>query len=534
MHDGPRRARSVACLLGAAAVAALLAASGSASAKPGGTVTIRLPGDFDQFNFTKGQLLPASIVQGTGYDHLLSYRPSRPGGTPTFTGYLAERWRVAPHDLTFVLRKGPVCPSGAPLTATMVKRSLDLFTATAPNLASTWGPGPYTITANDRTRTVRVHSAKANNELIYWVGGSANVVCPPALDDPARLSTGVYGSGAYQLASATHGSSVIMKLNSKWAWGPNGVSAKTPGIPSRVVYRVVPNETTAANLLLSGALDAGSVAGPDVTRVLNSKKFQASVSHNYLVYEAEFNGRTGRPTTDSALRRAITMVIDENAWNKVVNQGRGITSATIVTKDSNCYDAGATKLRSRGTLDQAKSLLRSVGYKPAGGTLVAPNGKALHLSVIGLDAMGSGPEYIASQIRKLGIDASSKAVPTTEWTATAFAGNFDVWINTLFGPWPTPGSGAGFITGPAYPKGYNSDGFVDEQQDAMFAAAKAAGSQKSACRHWSDFQRNILKKHYMVPLAAPYQYNFVRKGITFQTWGPASAQSVLPMAMRLP
>src|SRR5262249_10908345 len=123
------------------------------------------------------------------------------------------------------------------------------------------------------------------------------VICPSGLQalqsNPSALATSAYGSGPYQLVSATHGAQIIWKLRPNWHWGPAGSSTKK--MPGTLVYKIVTDNTTAANLLLTGGLDLGTVTGPDVTRLLGNSSLGHISAANWFVAALAFNMRPGRP-----------------------------------------------------------------------------------------------------------------------------------------------------------------------------------------------------------------------------------------------
>ena len=86
--------------------------------------------------------------------------------------------------------------------------------------------------------------------------------------------------------------------------GPGDWDAKQPGLPDTVVIKIVPNETTAANLLLSGGANAAPFVGPEQQRLTGQKLFQRDVQA--IVGELWFNQRPGLPAADEEVRRAPT------------------------------------------------------------------------------------------------------------------------------------------------------------------------------------------------------------------------------------
>ena len=92
--------------------------------------------------------------------------------------------------------------------------------------------------------------------------------------------------------------------------GPNGVTAKD--LPENVVFKVVTNETTAANLLLSGSLDLARAAGQDVPRLLEDKSLLNKTTTSFYKYPLIFNQAPTETTSDPKVREALVSAIDVN------------------------------------------------------------------------------------------------------------------------------------------------------------------------------------------------------------------------------
>ena len=85
-----------------------------------------------------------------------------------------------------------------------------------------------------------------------------------------------------------------------YTWGPDGATSELPGFPSEVVVRIVENESTAANLLLSGEVNIAMIAGADRQRVESEGYFviENSVHRRRVLLQPD-----GRPA-DRRRRRA--------------------------------------------------------------------------------------------------------------------------------------------------------------------------------------------------------------------------------------
>ena len=85
---------------------------------------------------------------------------------------------------------------------------------------------------------------------------SLPIVCPSGMDDRKSLAQGTAGTGPYELTEAAPGEQYTYQIRDGYTWGPNGATTATEGMPATIVMKIVQNETTSANLLLSGDLNA--------------------------------------------------------------------------------------------------------------------------------------------------------------------------------------------------------------------------------------------------------------------------------------
>src|SRR5262249_22050410 len=145
------------------------------------------------------------------------------------------------------------------ITPSVVKGSFERA-VNAVGAASRFGPPPYTMDADDAAGTFTFTLSAPLSDAIYsFAGNTGAIVCPAGLAAADSLTSVPAGSGPYVLDSAVQGDQVVVKLRPDWKWGPGGLTAQSPGLPDRVVFKVVSNETTAANLLVTGGLDLARV-----------------------------------------------------------------------------------------------------------------------------------------------------------------------------------------------------------------------------------------------------------------------------------
>src|SRR5262249_42565187 len=134
--------------------------------------------------------------------------------------------------------------------------------------------------ANSRAGTVTIRLNKPFGELLLGLAMPwASIVCPAGLRHPDSLKTKPSGSGPYVLTSLKRGSQYVFKARPNYNWGPGGWTTKKAGTPQTIIIKIVANESTAANLLLTGSLNAMSLTGPDYARLAATKSlFRTSAS----------------------------------------------------------------------------------------------------------------------------------------------------------------------------------------------------------------------------------------------------------------
>ena len=209
------------------------------------------------------------------------------------------------------------------MTASVVKKNLD-FVGNPANKSPLLGlfmPIGATVTANNGARTVVVSTTTPNPFMIQGLA-LVQLICSKGLANRASLDHGTDGTGPYQLTGAVPGDHYTLAVRKGYTWGPGGATTATAGLPAKVTLKVVTNESTAANLLLTGGLNVASIGGPDHTRLNKAKLFNivAPAQPN----EIFFNENAGHPAANPAVRKALVQALNLNQIGTVATSGRGL------------------------------------------------------------------------------------------------------------------------------------------------------------------------------------------------------------------
>lgn len=138
------------------------------------------------------------------------------------------------------------------------------------------------------------------------------------------FNTKPVGSGAYQLASATSGSSIELKANPKYWKGKPDVS--------RVTFRAVPNVATRVADLKSGRADIVTQLTPDdAVDIKNGGQAKVLSTPTERVAYLALNAEGDAPTKDVRIRRAIAHAIDYSSIIKNLRRGYAKPVKTVLT-----------------------------------------------------------------------------------------------------------------------------------------------------------------------------------------------------------
>ncbi|GAA4533321.1 ABC transporter substrate-binding protein [Amycolatopsis samaneae] len=473
----------------------------------GRTFTMSVPSD-------PGTLDPAltamSIARGIGrflYGQLVGVTADG-----TMVPQLAEKWEASTTKATFTLRPGITCADGAPLTAGDVAANIS-FVGDPKNrspLAGVQVPPGTTAAADEAARTVTVTSGAPDAFLLMNIGTLA-IVCGEGMRDRRVLAKGGQGTGMFTVAEIVPGDHYTFVRRGDYAWGPGDWPRTQPGLPDKVVIRVIPNETTAANLVLSGQLNATAVLGADRLRLSARKLAHGDVL--LPVGQLWFNQSDGHPGQDRAVRRALVQALDLAQLGKVLTNSTGKPSRGMVTAMPRpCPGDPVGANLPKHDPAAAAAALDAAGWVVGPDGVRARNGKPLAVGLLQPTTLGQGGRAAAELIQrtwqKIGVRADIRTGdgPTVNQVLLG-TGAWDVSMAPVaFG---LPSNAVPFVSGPTPPQGTN---LAHLKNDGYTAAAKqaAALSGPSSCEYWDKAEASLVQAVDVVPYydsVVPYFLN---------------------------
>ncbi|GAB4056035.1 ABC transporter substrate-binding protein [Catellatospora paridis] len=524
--------RSITTVTAAGALTLALAAcggggqpAGSGSYADGKTFTLVLasdPGTLDP-HFTS---LSTALQAGRFlYDSLVNVDEKG-----SLVAGLAEKWDATTTTATFTLRKGITCGDGSPLTATDIAANIT-FVGDPKNASTRIGvyvPPGATAAGDDAAGTVTVTSPAPDPFLDRNVGGLP-IVCKKGMAARDQLKQGSDGTGMFTVAEAVAGDHYTLTRRKEYAWGPGDWKKDQAGLPDKVVLRVVANGTTAANLLLSGEVNAAVMVGPD------SQRLRAAKLHERVVAaplgELWFNQKKGMAGADEGVRRALTQALDLDQVGQVVTSGTGRRSAGLVAPGGPCPPGNAAALLPAKDTTAAKSALDAAGWTAGADGVRAKDGQKLALLLYFPTSVGQGTQAAAELLQKewtaLGAEVTVKGLSDAE-VGQLIVGGQGAWQAAIL---PlgvnVPTQLVPFLSGATPPNGVNLASIDNADYTANVQAASAiAGS--GGCAKWQAAEEALFKRLDVVPFVDSTVPVF-GKGAEFEL----SQGSVTPGSIRM-
>ncbi|GII90422.1 ABC transporter substrate-binding protein [Sinosporangium siamense] len=451
-----------------------------------------------------GALDPAMAISGitnaalsVAYDYLVN----RNADGKIVSG-LAEKWDVKPTEVTFTLRKDITCSDGTKVTPSDVAANYThlLDPATKSPLVGILVPPEMKAKADDAAGTVTLSTPQPFS-FILETTANVFIACGQGLKDRSILARQTSGTGPYVLSDMMAGDSYTYTKREGYTWGPGGVTNNEAGMPAKVVVKVVPNEQTAANLLMSGGLTLGMFGGTDRARLEASPaitKRDIPFGNSDLL----FNQAKGRPFAGLAVRRAVAQALNLDELAKVASSGKGRPPTSLVMKPGPC--TGDTVAGNRPAFDAAAAgaALTEAGWQPGPDGIRVKDGQKLTLTYLYTPSMGPGAqaaaEYIAGEWKKAGVEVKLASATVGKMNETmGSGGDWDVaWVSVGV---PLPSQLMGFYSGPAAPKGSNFGG-VDNKEYVRLSEDAMKLTGEPACELWNKAESALVKNLDVLPV----------------------------------
>ena len=470
--------------------------SGGGEPAEGGTFTYALksdPGNLDPQASAGSELYQ---VTQFAYDSLVGITVDG-----EIVSGLATDWEVDGQTATMTIKDGITCADGSPFTAQDAADNIS-WVGDPENESPFLGVFlPVGVTAAAAESTLTLTLAEPAPFLLQAMSGLP-MVCASGLEDRSVLATETHGTGPYQLDEVVANDSYTFSKRDDYTWGPDGASTDEAGMPDQVVIKVVSNETTAANLLLSGEVNGAQVIGADAQRLAGTDLFSTKASA--LLGEMWFNHAEGRPAADPAVRMALTQALDLAELAKVLTSDRGGPATTFaVVAPVACPGESVPDALPEKDMEAAQKALDEAGWTAGADGMRSKGGTPLAITFIHNTALGAGgsaaAELAAAAWKELGVNVTTRPGDETAAVETLFStGDWDVaWEQLNLN---SPDQLVPFASGPAVPDG-NNFAHIDNADYTAGVEEAATMSGAEGCSTWLEAEASLVENFDVIPFA---------------------------------
>ncbi|TIC80484.1 ABC transporter substrate-binding protein [Nocardioides sp. GY 10113] len=441
---------------------------------------------------------------------------------------LASDWSVDGTTVTFEIADGITCADGSDFTAQTVVDNIT-YVEDPKNQSPFLGvfiPAGATAEADGSTVTMTLAEPSP-----FVLASMANLpmVCDAGLTDRKSLKDGTAGTGPYTLTEAVPGDRYTYSVREDYTWGPDGASTSETGTPATIVAKVVTNETTAANQLLSGDLNFAGIVGPDAERL--DAAGLTRVDAQAVQGEQWYNQNDGHLTADPAVRAALTRALDLEELQKVLTSGKGGPATQFaVVAPAGCTGSSVEGNVAGTDVAAAEAALDEAGWVKGSDGIRAKDGEKLALSFVYDASLGTGgsaaAELAVAAWKEVGIDVTGKQLDQTAIAGAMFGtGDWDIaWEPVNIN---TPDQIVPFVSGPGLADGGTNFSGIDNADYTAGVEKAMTTNGAEGCDEWLAAEGALFAADDVIPFANNL-LPFFGKGAEFDVVG-----NVVPTSIRM-
>jgi peptide/nickel transport system substrate-binding protein len=285
----------------------------------------------------------------------------------------------------------------------------------------------------------------------------------------ARDNRAPLANGPYRILSWTAQESVMLERNPR-TWSPAGHF-------ERIIFRILPDNTTAYRLLTSGGLDEDQLDASLKARAAEDPAFRAccrmvefyNLDWNYVA----LNNRSPL-FADARVRRALTMLSDRASIVRNLYRGSARILSGPWAPDSPAYDANVLPL----AFDPpgAARLLEEAGWRDTNGNgTLDRDGREFEFELLvsaGSEIGRQIDEMLASELSRVGVTARVRTMEWAAFVARVDAGDFEGALLGWSAVDPNPDPYFYWHSSQCAPKGLNSVCYQNPEADRLMEEAR--------------------------------------------------------------
>lgn len=459
---------------------------------PADPLTLSPVGKNDRASEVIGMQISDSLVR---YDSRLRIVPR-----------LAESWSVGAdgRKVTFRLRDGVRWQDGEPFGAEDVLRTVAkaLEPATEARSHMAQFQRLVSLTAPDRLTVVAVYDQPNPDFLENWTIPMLPAHLVSLEEDllTSDYAANPVGCGPFRFAGYTPGQSVVLEANEDYWDGMPGLD--------RIEFRIIPDERTSYQALLTGDVDLLSVT-PEVWReALESEsaaRFKRLTFSGLNVWYLAWNQDPAGPFHDPDTRKAMMLALDRQSFIEAVLHGLARPGITTFHPDSPWADP--TLSPRPYDPEQASALLAAAGWQDQDGDgILERDGRPFRFTLL----FPRGSQELAPRMAAwmqqswaaLGIAMEAENLEWRAFLEKRNAGNFQAVMATISFSSPSPDQFELYHS-TARENGFNFFGMNDPETDRLLEEVRSELDPESRLEAAHRLQRRLFQ---LEPLGCVFHF----------------------------
>lgn len=442
-----------------------------------------------------------------GIDNSVQYAIYESMFTPDEDGelqpLLATDYEVSDDGLTytFKLRDDVTFTDGAEFNAEAVKANLDRIIdseGSLNNYKSLRDVGKVEVTGDYE---VEVTLNNINSQFINKIG-MLRMASPDALENDIDFGEESAGTGPFVLEKWNHGDSLVAIKNEDY-WEED-----LPKL-DKVTFKPIPEDGSRIAMLKTGEADyIFPVPVNDVESLEAEDNIEVSIVESTYVNYATIN-TSKEPFNKKEVRQAMNYALNQEDFVKVVKNGYGIVSDSVLPATNNYY---AAQDPYDYDLEKAKELLADAGYEDGFST-----------EIWGSDSSKDkrGMQFIQQQLGEIGIDVEIKQMErgTLSDEINKPESAEDSKVEMWYVGWSSQVGDADNATNPLFssssfpPNGSNTAYYDNEEADKLIEEGLHAKSEEEAIEKYAELQEILWDDAPWLFTAVDEEPTAMRKGL---------------------
>jgi ABC-type transport system substrate-binding protein len=415
---------------------------------------------------------------------------------------LATSWRVSADGktYTFALRKDVEFHSGHHMTSADVRYSLERLKD-----KQTGSPFSYLLAIVDRVETpdpatVVVHLTRPDRLFLDVMSNPATSVVNRESVEKAGKEFGrtvVDGTGPFKLVSHVFNEHIVYERFDKYRWGPAGYQNRGPARIRRLVWRVVPELTTAELMLENGEVDLFTHnTDPSLLARAPGLRGWVEVTRRPVTDTRGLILNTAFPhLKDLAVRQAIVRTVDRQLIAASILFPTGTPAVDILHPLAYGYWKGIERVVPAYDPAKAKQLLDAAGWRVNAEGFREKGGVVLKgLKLMGLPRYQDIAVVIKESLAAIGIGADIQLLERGRLYPLRRAGGVEMEIYNFEG---TADEFDQYLLSTNVP-GTNPFGWKDARTDRWIETFHSAPDERTALDAAAQLQKMVVADEALV------------------------------------